>query len=607
MLFALACTGMLAGCSDIEANYKYADEAILKRDGENMDAYNNKLGELYELIAKGQNERVLDEFIKTVIDNEFGSFSELKAAVAGGDTAIDAFVAKHETVYKRSGDDKLVEYSGKSETEISRQRVKDMYADVYKRISKIFYNEITGSTYSEDGVFREKSYAYAKYAELNDVNMKGEGRTFFEGHLSAKIDDKTLSEDDVFNADVLVYANYENYINKKVAYQVMKEKVVEEYILNNYYTTLGRAYARKVKTIKLTSPSDEISLQTKPYAIMKAYADLAIYRKDGDNSITSTLTFENLQNAWRGFKGVKSGQNGIEIVGLDEKEVELLGQAGFMEKQGDAWVAETVTIDGQAVKYYKGTQLGILLEKWKLVEANSVDWDRYPDGEEGSSGKVSSALSLFTGSNSYPKALGLKKEIAKIATNSFTEDGWFAKNGGLTDLPAESLRNRLFNIVVSKNLEQVNENEVARFDTNGDETAAFKEYAKSFRQTENYVRKINGKFYMVPDKYEGNSFAYNMIVIDGSSYYMVEVEEAPSTTLLKTDNASSYAQSDAHKADALFTENVARNIAKILSNKDSYTNKAYVSYIKTYSITYHDQGLLDYFKEKYPELFEQDK
>lgn len=578
---------MLAGCDDLEATFKYADDPILLRDGAEMDAYKNDLGELYDLIAKGQNDRVLDEFIKQIVAREFGTYSELKEAAKSDPATIKAFVEKHPKAYKRDTDEKLAESTGATVDHIQAQRVVESHNDVLKRINKLIYNEVKSSSYTVDGVFREKSYAMAKYAELYKVDVN---RTdFFVGNFTAL----DFSEDAV--SSVINLDNYADYIDRKLAPQVMKDKVVEDYILDNYYTTLGRAYARKVNIVKLSAPSDDVSLQTKPYAVMKTYVELGIYKKQTVTGQTLDLSFENLENAWRGFRGLNKDGS---IAELNATEKAFLNEAGFE--------LSSVQYNGQTVSYFKDTQLGILLEKWKLVMDDSVDGDRYPDGVEGTNGKVTSALSLFTGSNSYPKAVGLKKEVAKIAEEDYTKDGWFAKNGGLTEYPTDSIRNRLFNIVVSNNLGKV-DSEVKRYDEQGVETDAFKEFAKSFDQTKQYVRFIDGKYYLVPDKYEGNSFAYNMIIIDGTNYYMVEVLEAPSTSKLNIENEGGYAKERAdRKEDPFFTERIATEISKILSNKDTYTNKAYASYIKEYSIVYHDQSLLDYFKEQYPELFEDD-
>ena len=73
---------------------------------------------------------------------------------------------------------------------------------------------------------------------------------------------------------------------------------------------------------------------------------------------------------------------------------------------------------------------------------------------------------------------------------------------------------------------------------------------------------------------------------------------------LTSDN--SYTKHHPEAESVLFTENVAMEIAKVLGTKDSYINNAYASYIEAYAIEYHDTAVYDYFKGKFPELFEED-
>ena len=45
-------------------------------------------------------------------------------------------------------------------------------------------------------------------------------------------------------------------------------------------------------------------------------------------------------------------------------------------------------------------------------------------------------------------------------------------------------------------------------------------------------------------------------------------------------------------------------IAHVLGSKDTYVNDAYAHYIELYDINYHSTAVYNYFKEKYPDLFE---
>ena len=72
-------------------------------------------------------------------------------------------------------------------------------------------------------------------------------------------------------------------------------KLVEEYIYENNYTTLGRAYARNVNVIKLTR---EEKYESVPRNMMEKYVETRV------DVANPTINFEDLANAWRGFSGL---------------------------------------------------------------------------------------------------------------------------------------------------------------------------------------------------------------------------------------------------------------------------------------------------------------
>ncbi|HOC81315.1 MAG TPA: hypothetical protein PKK21_05535, partial [Bacilli bacterium] len=81
-----------------------------------------------------------------------------------------------------------------------------------------------------------------------------------------------------------------------------------------------------------------------------------------------------------------------------------------------------------------------------------------------------------------------------------------------------------------------------------------------------------------------------------STYYIIKVKEAVSTSKLSRLSDNSY--------PTLEREDIAKEVTHVLSAKDSYINNAYESYIKLYSVIYHDTTIYDYFKEQFPDLFD---
>ena len=580
-LLALSSIALLAGCDNVVAlPNNYEDAIVNNEDGTKLDVYDNIMGLLYDAVSGSKSDTVLNEFMDIVATDQFGSWEELTNLCKGKDidsldtTAVDAFVNKYNKMYKRDTDAALATKTNTTVEKIYRQRVLNFYNSIWTRIYESLYSELSTESYKKDGKFYEQKFAYAHYGDLYDINIE---RTDWK---SGYVVPQLSKEENVKALIDLDNGNYDDYINRKILKGLFRDKLVEEYLHDNYYSTLGRSYARNVNTIKISAPSDK-DKQDLPFTFMKAYVNSFVYT-------ASDVTLDDLANAWRGFKGLDA--NGT-IVPLDEQEIQILNNAGLSQ-------TSTTTLPGQTTTftYYVNTELGTLLDKWNLVKDTYIDGSHNPDGEEGSNGKVTTALNLFTGNNAYPKSVGLAKELATLSAKDYTTDGWYVKNGGLSDLPADSIRNRLFNINVSNNLDD----ETITNETSTPTT----DFINNFDQTKQYVRKINGKYYLIPDKFEKSSFATNMIIVDGSDYYIVTVNEAPSTSKLNLETG--YEDMDAHKNDPLFTESVAFEIANVLGNKDSYVNSAYANYIEQYSIAFHDTTIYDYFKEKFPELFEDD-
>ena len=177
----------------------------------------------------------------------------------------------------------------------------------------------------------------------------------------------------------------------------------------------------------------------------------------------------------------------------------------------------------------------------------------------------------------------------------YTTDGWYVKNGGVTELPS-AIRDRLFNIRVANSLDDdslVNENEAAKMGAyeyvDGDKT-------KDKLTRLPYMRNLYGKKVILPSKslsYDKDHFNYIYHDVDGKAFYVCEVLEAPSTAKL---NESSTVYT------ALEKENISRQVAKILGTKDSYIKDAYTEYLNKYEFTFFDTSLYDYFKSEYPDL-----
>ena len=194
----------------------------------------------------------------------------------------------------------------------------------------------------------------------------------------------------------------------------------------------------------------------------------------------------------------------------------------------------------------------------------------------------------------------------------YTTDGWFVKNGGVTELPG-AIRDRLFNIKVANDLDSgnlVNENSETMmgeyqyvYEKDADGNLVKKSPAEKVTRLP-YVRQIYGKNVVLPSKslsYEKDKLNYVYHDTEGKAFYICEVYEAPSTAKITTNSSSVYKNAEG-KVDEAKIENFSRQIAKILGTKDSYIKDAYTQYLNKYKFTFNDTALYEHFKSEYPDL-----
>lgn len=560
LLVALGAAFTLASCDSIEAlPNNYNDPIIVNTDGTENDVYDNIMGVLYDAISSNKKDDVLSKVVEIIAKDQFGEYKEIKELLKNGDdTKIKEFIENHKGAYAHTktvtdGDTEIEEDEylskkfGITVDGIRKQRLQNFYDSIEEKINETFYNEITSKSYNDsDGKFYEERLARAHYAEMYDIDITK--TDWHEGFLTPE-----LKKEDVSEFIHLEDGRYDDYIEKNIIRTVYKDKLVEQYLLDNNYSTLGRAYGRKVNMIKLTRGDEDQDL---PEKLLQKFADTYI------NVENPNVDLEIVANAWRGFEGLNK-DGSAKLFATDSAETKLLENSGF-----------TKVTTGSNV-YFKETQYGILQEKIAKAQnaAKAGREGRYATTEE------KEAYSDLTNSYAYTLEKGITVKLAELALEDYTTDGWYVKNGGLTDLP-DDIRNRLFNINVSNELDSKNHVE---------------------SQTD-YLKVIKNHYYLTPAASETSS-NYNYIIYNDGSYYLIEVQEAVSTSKLNLTNKDSYVNMNKSE-NALFTEEIAHELAETLGTKDSYINNAYASYIEQYSLVYHDSAVYDYFEEKYPELFD---
>ena len=594
-IFALSSAFILAACDNVEAIPQNYQNPIVYKDGNAFDDEENKYGDLYEQLIDNKNEAVVSTLLEKIAEKEFGTYAELKECFDSEGNVIEEKAKAHIAKYGHEfmeDDDGNYESKGMNADQIRMERFKLFFEDLNERIDKVVYDEINSDTENyrdslDKTKFVEEKYARAKREANFDIKHFTEDGKVEEGYSFAeKFITSTFTEKNVRSYFNEFDDTYGDYITKKIIPDVYRDKLIEEYIIDNNYSALGRAYGRQINYVKVSSLGDDSNTA---YRLVHLFAEQKLNTIDAETAVS----FDDLVSWFKGFKGVKLGASGNpEIVNLDAADLadtsELAAIYGKARKlkakcdkdpsfDGSDLFNSLVPygIDPTTFTFYENTKLGEILKNYEKAVVGGAT--RFASDED------NTQYQNFTDSGKQSKERGLIKKITELALEKYSDEGWFVKNdtaNPLEKLP-ETVKSRLFNIKVA--------NDFDREDW-------------SYDREKSYFNELKGHKYLTPAA--AKDVDYNFIIEDedGSNLYIVEILEAASTSKLtkSVDNAKSYVNS----GNPFKCEEVARHIAKILGTKDTYKTNAYTSYLKLYTFTYHDTSVYDYIKETYPDLFE---
>ena len=594
-LLILSAGCLLASCDPVKALPKnYNESIVVNNDGSELDISDNDLLQIYNLVEEGKNEKVVSQILEKIAENKFGTFKDF-IEVNEGKKSLSDFV---------SGDEETKEVREKffgEDAETQERRFKDFTEDVTSRISESFYNEITSGSYNdEDGKFSEEKLYNAKRYDLFDLHKLDKTNAADKLVIDNKFYvDNTLTKENAIDRLQGTYYNLEEgahgYIEEKVYPDILKNKLVEDYIYTENPASLGRAYARKVNYVKV---SFDDNTYANLWSLMKVFSDNYI-------KTDAKMDFEHIVNAIKGFSVfntkpsktvplinniIKDGGDAKTLLS-DEKVLgaPVIDSSPLVDGSGNAIQFDENIMYGENILlvpgvgtgdpatdgiYYKDTKLGEILVSYKKA-LKAEELGRFAPST------LTAELEKFTGEGKT-KEYGLMQKLISLAKEDFTTDGWYLKNGGITELPS-ALRDRLFNIRVANDLENVEaESPYGTYDS------------------KHYFRNINGKKLVLPTNASNSDYNYVCADMDGKAFYILEVLEAPSTAKLNKDSAAAYKDGD--KVDEVKIEQISRQVAKILGTKDSYIKDAYTEFLNNYEFTFYDQSLFDYLKSEYPDL-----
>lgn len=535
-LLALLSIG-LTSCGEIEARPSDNDEILI--DGFDEEIINNVISIVYDgLRDSGKtNERILRETLLAYAKGVFGSVEEIRAAFeAGFESAAYKDLVKNHSFYNKNIDESVSEAD---KAIMQKNRFSHFVNDINVRIQKKIFNEIKSSTYAKDGQFIELKYARSLKTKMYEIGGDFSDTTEWnEVTILPTMDHEDI--DSLINID-----RYEDYINRKLIPDAFLTRLTEEYVYDETYASLGRSAAREVKYIAISKNSE--ALENANYLINE-FVNTNI-KKEGATAEDADL--EILASAWRGIDYVGNAQALIE-------------NTEVFEKVKDA--------DGNEIAdVYKGTAYGDLMARYGKINDDPNLTDTAVESE-------------FTANNSYKKEHGLEIKTRDIQKTDYTTDGWYVRNGGLSELPSE-IRTRLFKIGVANELES------QKADPSSD-----------------YLVEYNGVHYLTPSIKEagGNS---DVVWYDNGSqtYFIIQVSEAVNATKLSKDAETTNYTGIYNDHDKKLEE-VGREISRVLTENNSTNEKTAQSfYLKAMNLQFHDDEVYEYFKTNFPDLFEDDK
>ena len=611
---ALLSTFALASCSDdIIAKPKAYDDKnspVVTVTGYNGTIYNNNFKDIYDAYRDGNlAQDVLNELLYQYSISVFGNYNKVTAKEGSEEITLKEAVNSYKNGDKKKADDFIKAHSAywtknkaghrvddankevaddaaPSESEYARLNQK--WETIEKRIAEKLYSAISGGSYSERNVFKEEKYLRSLATDVENNVRALTGAELFEGVLTAAVEDYAVFKDQAENIEgnpdyILHRANYQSnaaldqaedkeqdatYVEDKLIPDIYRQLLVEQYILDESYDTLGRTSARHISVLSITENSKHIS---KAEDLMKKFVNNYIFDKARTDAITLD-SFKTVSEAWIGAF-MRDTANQVDTYPAYKLSVEAFGTP-----------AQT-TVQGVDYKYFEGTNYGNMMEEFKKIDNNP---------------KLSENESTYTNSGAYTVKVGQEIKTRELQLKDYTSTGWYVKSVGVSDLP-DNIKNQLFDINVANAL--LGEDCVEySYDTTANEWKT-NEVAGS-KNLVNVVGKINNQYFLRKTSRVADEKVQNDILFKSdNTYYLVLVEDAIKSKVL---NKATYAELEGNElTDAMNKlENYINEIVQLVASNDTYQTLSKKHWVEKMDIKYHDTKVYDYFKSTFPELFD---
>ncbi len=414
--------------------------------------------------------------------------------------------------------------------------------ELTKLANEKLYDLITSSSYQTDNRFDEEKLVLSLKKSFYDIKCPT-GASYNKNTVvftpetkAAALDDGKLGGGETYSAENILHYDYTDYVERYIKKDIKKELLYSKYMLTENYRVLGSSYGRKVRVIEIESDTNYPDAASNTInAFIKEYV----------SGNTGDVDLNILSKLWKGVD-YTNGSSDHEL-STELKNVVSTYNLHTLADNIEEEYLKFMDFDGS---------------NYTLKNADVRD---------------DSLWSTYTGSHKYPASVGKENKDIELGQKDFITEGWFVKNGGLTDLPSE-IRSRLFDPKTARdflNLEAGNTDDVSGF-----------------------VRKIGGTYFLVPSLTESTPSDSDVVFYDYSNakYYIIVIDNVVNTDSLR------YTAKEG--TDRMNTLNDAYEIAKMLGSKDANKTEAVIYYLENAGLVFHDSDVWDYFYSNYEDAFE---
>jgi hypothetical protein len=432
-----------------------------------------------------------------------------------------------------------------------------------KRYQKQMMDTVKAGTYSTDSVFDEYRYALSLVSQMYVVTDASGNSDL--ASLKAAATKKVITPDMTF--DEIFSLKYQDYIDRYFKPTIYRRYLVDKYIYDKMYSSIGTSQARNITSVKLTDRSD------KPGEVLK------------------------LINAWiKKYLSYDVTYN-VHTYATANGMTDAEAQADLVEKTdlhnlARLWKGVDVTTEEKA--WLKANNISTLADKID-EEAAKIKLNAYTTD--------SSLEATYTGSYAYPVEHGVELAKHALEAQDLITEGTYLKSSSLTNVPSD-LKDRIFSSLSTNEdgIYNAGENDpkddscIVRH-TYVDESGA----ELGSLQTRYITPKVTiaASTTSTTDKYA--DLANQIVTYDSStsSYYLCQVNTIVDSTRLNK------LSTDDDKAKAAKRE-LAVDAAYEMATNDTYKKDSTVYYLTHHKLSISDPDFYDYIKSNYADALNSD-